>query len=167
MATDVLVLGGIAFDNWSTPERMPFGGKQAMAVHKLPGGARVVDTLGPDENDIMFTGQMYNNNAYGVADELDSMRIAGAQIPLTFAGRFYLGIIAEVHVDIRRFPQLVEYHVNFLVVQNSMAGVLGAIASTVSSLVTSDMSTATSITTGATAAGGTATMGAITGSLGP
>jgi hypothetical protein len=145
MATDQLILGGIAFDNWSTPERMPFGGKLAMAVHKLPGGARAVNTLGPDENDIMFTGQMYNNNAYGIADELDSMRIAGAQVPLTFAGRFYLVIIAEVHVDIRRFPQLVEYHVNCLVVQNNMAGILGAITSTVSNLVTSDMSTALSL----------------------
>jgi hypothetical protein len=145
MATDQLILGGIAFDNWSTPERMPFGGKQAMAVHKLPGGSRVVDTLGPDENDIMFTGQIYNNGAYGVADELDSMRIAGAQVPLTFAGRFYLVIIAEVHADIRRFPQLVEYHINCLVVQNNMAGPLGAIVSTVSSLVTSDMATALSL----------------------
>ena len=26
MATDFLVLGGIVFDEWSTPERMPFGG---------------------------------------------------------------------------------------------------------------------------------------------
>jgi hypothetical protein len=154
MATDQLILGGIAFDSWSTPERMPFGGKQAMAVHKLPGGARAVNTLGPDENDIMFTGQMYNNNAYGIADELDSMRIAGAQVPLTFAGRFYLVIIAEVHVDIRRFPQLVEYHVNCLVAQNNMAGILGAITSTVSNLVTSDMASAVSISTSLSTTGG-------------
>jgi hypothetical protein len=77
------------------------------------------------------------------------MRIAGAQVPLTFAGRSYMVIIAEVHVDIRRFPQLVEYHCNCLVVQNPMAGALGAITSTTSSLVTSDMATAMSIVDGA------------------
>lgn len=142
MATDTLILGGIAFDDWSTPERMPFGGKQAMAVHKLPGGQRVVDTLGPDEEDIHFTGTMYANNAYGVADELDALRIAGTQVSLTFAGRFYLVVIAECHVDIRRFPQLMSYHVSCLVVQNNMAGVLGAIASSVSGLVSADMATA-------------------------
>ena len=29
MATDFLVLGGIVFDDWSTPERMPFGGPRS------------------------------------------------------------------------------------------------------------------------------------------
>jgi hypothetical protein len=145
MATDILVLGSIVFDSWSTPRRMPFGGEQQLAVHRLPGGSRVIDTLGPDEKDIMFTGIMYNDNAYGVADELDSVRISGAQVPLIFAGRFYLVIVRETQVDIRRFPQLVEYHVSCLVVQNNMAGPLGAIASTTSQLVTSDMATALSI----------------------
>jgi hypothetical protein len=83
MTTDTLVLGGIAFDDWSTPDRMPFGGKQELKVHQLPGGARVVDTLGPSEMDIHFTGTMYANNAYGVADQLDAMRIAGNQVPLS------------------------------------------------------------------------------------
>lgn len=142
MSNDTLVLGGIAFDDWSTPDKMPFGGKQAMAVHKLPGGARVVDTLGPDEMDIQFTGMMYADNAYGVADALDAIRKSGAQIPLIFAGRFYMVIIAEVVADIRRYPQLMNYHVSCLVVQNNMAGALGALTSTVSSLVGADMSTA-------------------------
>jgi hypothetical protein len=78
MTTDTLVLGSIAFDDWSTPDRMPFG-KQITAVHRLPGGARVVDTLGPDEMDIQFTNMMYADNAYGVADQLDSLDIRGAE----------------------------------------------------------------------------------------
>jgi hypothetical protein len=145
MSTDTLVLGGIAFDDWSTPDRMPFGGKQELAVHRLPGGARVVDTLGPNEADIQFVGTMYANDAYGVADALDALRISGAQVPLTFAGRFYLVIVREVHVDIRRYPQLMNYHVSCLVVQNNMAGALGTVASTVSDLVTADMATAMSL----------------------
>ena len=111
MATDFLVLGGIVFDDWSTPDRMPFGGAHAMAVHKLPGGSRVVDTLGPDEADIRFTGLMYDNNAIGVAETLDALRLNGTQVPLIFAGRFYLVIVARTKVDIRRFPQLIAYDV--------------------------------------------------------
>jgi hypothetical protein len=80
MATDFLVLGGIVFDEWSTPERMPFGGAHAMAVHQLPGGSRVVDTLGPIEADIRFTGLMYDNNAIGVAETLDALRLNGTQV---------------------------------------------------------------------------------------
>jgi hypothetical protein len=145
MATDQLVLNNISFDDWSTPERMPFGGTQQLAVHRLPGGQRVVDTLGPDEEDIHFTGTMYANNAYGVADALNSLRISGAAVDLTFAGRFYSVIVRECHVDIRRFPQLMSYHVSCLVVQNNMAGVLGAIGTTVSSLVVADMATMMSL----------------------
>jgi hypothetical protein len=145
MSNDTLVLGSIAFDEWSTPERMPFGGKQAMAVHKLPGGARVVDTLGPDEMDIQFTGTMFSNNAVGVADELDAMRKTGTPVPLMFAGRFYLVIVAEARADIKRYPQLVNYNVTCLVVQNNMAGVLGAVVSSVSGLVSADMASAMSL----------------------
>jgi hypothetical protein len=145
MTTDTLVLGGIAFDDWSTPDKMPFGGKQITAVHRLPGGARVVDTLGPDEMDISFTGMMYENNAIGVADQLDALRKSGQQVPLIFAGRFYLVIVSEVVADIRRYPQLMNYHVTCLVVQNNMAGPLSALPSTVSSLVSADMATALSI----------------------
>jgi len=145
MATDFLVLGGIVFDDWSTPDRMPFGGAHAMAVHKLPGGSRVVDTLGPDEADIRFTGLMYDNNAIGVAETLDALRLNGTQVPLIFAGRFYLVIVARTKVDIRRFPQLIAYDVSCLVVQNNMAGNLGAIVSTVTSLVSSDLASALSI----------------------
>ena len=143
--SDTLVLGGISFDDWSTPDKMPFGGKQITAVHRLPGGARVVDTLGPDEMDVQFTGMMYANNAYGVADALDAIRKSGAQVPLIFAGRFYLVIVAEVVADIRRYPQLMNYHISCLVVQNNMAGPLSALTSTVSSLVSADMATALSI----------------------
>ena len=42
---DVLTLGGIAFDDFSTPTNMGAGGDQAMVVRKLPGGARVIEAL--------------------------------------------------------------------------------------------------------------------------
>ena len=37
---DVLTLGGISFTGYSPPDKMGAGGKQAMVVHKLPGGSR-------------------------------------------------------------------------------------------------------------------------------
>ena len=55
---DTLTLGGISFDGFSTPHAMGAGGKQAMVVHKLPGGRRVIDTLGPDEDNITWSGEL-------------------------------------------------------------------------------------------------------------
>jgi len=34
-----------------------FGGAQMMAIHKLIGGQRVIDTLGPDDENISWTGR--------------------------------------------------------------------------------------------------------------
>jgi hypothetical protein len=45
---DVLVLGGIAFTNFSTPNVTGAGGRQGLMLHKLPGGVRVVEGLGPE-----------------------------------------------------------------------------------------------------------------------
>jgi hypothetical protein len=145
MATDFLTLGGLVFDSWSTPHQIPFGGQQAVRVHKLPGGSRVTDVLGPDERDIVFSGMVYNNAAVAFSEAIDAMRISGAQVPLTFAGRFHLGIVKEVKINIERYPQLTGYDIVFLVTQNNMAGPLSAIPSTVSQLVSADLATALSI----------------------
>jgi hypothetical protein len=51
--------------------------------------ARVVDTLGPDERDIVFSGMVYNNDAIGISEAIDAMRLSGAVVPLSFAGRYY------------------------------------------------------------------------------
>lgn len=95
MATDILLLGALAFDDFSTPSRLGYGGKQQTAVHKLPGGARVVDTLGPDEKNIDWTGTFWGDTAFADAQTLQSMRIAGAVVPLLFGGMSYQVIIAE------------------------------------------------------------------------
>ena len=145
MATDFLVLGGLVFSDWSTPSHMPYGGEQMLAVHKLPGGARVIDTLGPDERDIHFSALVFENDAYAFTESLDALRLSGAQVPLMFAGRFYTVIVSRVHVDIKRFPQLVRYDVTCLVTQNQMAGNLNKTVSTVTDLVSADLATAMAI----------------------
>ena len=48
MIQDILSVGGVVFDSYSTPDIFSDGGKQVLIVHKLPGGSRVIDELGPD-----------------------------------------------------------------------------------------------------------------------
>ena len=150
MATDLLILGGLIFDDWSTPERMPFGGKQAMAVHKLPGGARVIDTLGPDERDITWTGTFWGSGAYESALALNGLRQSGQVVPLSFAGQSYRVLVAEALVDIRRLPQYATYTVNCIVATNPMAGNLSSQASTVDTTVSADIATSGAIANAAT-----------------
>jgi hypothetical protein len=141
----VLTLAGIPFLEYSPPERMPAGGRQDMVVHKLPGGNRVIDTLGPDERNISWSGQFFSDTALDDALAIDAVRQAGAVVPLTFAGQFRSVIVANFEYDIRREPLLVEYRIECVVYQNPMLGPLGLAISSVTSLVSADLGLALSI----------------------
>jgi hypothetical protein len=140
--TDTLVLGGIAFDGFSTPSRMGAGGKQAMVVHKLPGGARVIDTLGPDEDNISWDGEFFGNDAYANALALDGMRAAGQVVSLTFGGQFRSVIIDNFNYHIRRLPVWVEYQISCMVYQSPSLGALGGSIGNIDTLVLSDLALA-------------------------
>jgi hypothetical protein len=142
VAFDQLILGGIAFDAFSTPSGLPGGGKQAAVVHKLPGGDRVVDLLGPDEADLSWSGEFFGDTALADALLLDAIRSSGAKVPLIGAGQFRNVIITEFVYKIRRLPTWVEYSVTCLVVDNPLLGGLGGIVSDLSSLISSDLSSA-------------------------
>lgn len=139
---DVLTLGGIAFDDFSTPDAIGGGGRQAMVVHKLPGGARVIDTLGPDDRNISWRGQFFGNSALDTALALDAMRAAGQVVTLTFAGQSRLVVIEDFDWDLRRYPVWLEYRISCVVYQNPSLGELSATASTVTDLIIADLATA-------------------------
>jgi hypothetical protein len=128
MPLDVLLLGPIAFTDYSPPERMPFGGRQQMAVHKLIGGQSVIDTLGPDDEDIQWSGRFFGAGALSTCLALDSLRAAGQVLPLSYAGMGYTVVIQDFRADIRRLPLWVEYEIRCVVSTNGAHGLLGAIA---------------------------------------
>jgi hypothetical protein len=142
---DTLVLGGIAFDGFSTPSRMGAGGKQAMVIHKLPGGQRVIDTLGPDDENISWDGEFFGNDAFANALALDGMRAAGQVVSLTFAGQFRSVIIDTFSYHIRRLPVWVEYQISCMVYQNPSMGGLGGSLGSIDTLVLSDLATASGL----------------------
>ena len=145
MSTDIMTLGGLVFDEWSAPEAMMFGGHHGAAVHKLPGGKRVVDTLGPDDSDIHFVGMFWGDNAEASALALEALRVGGHALPLVFGWMFRQVIVIEALPIVRRFPSYYSYAVTCLVVSNPMQGVLGLTLSSVGDLVAADMATAMSI----------------------
>lgn len=140
---DVLSLAGIVFDDFSTPSEMMGGGNQAMVVHKLPGGARVIDTLGPDDADITWSGFFFGDNAYDTALALDGIRAAGQVVPLIWGGQFRSVIISRFIYKVHRLPMWVNYEVTCTVTNNPMQGSNSSLpASSTDDLVSSDLSTA-------------------------
>ncbi len=124
---DVLLLGPVAFVDYSTPSHVPFGGEQALVVHKLPGGSRVIDTLGPNDMDISWHGRFFGSDAYATALLLDSLRRAGQPLPLSFAGQAYTVVIQEFTADIERLPVDVLYRINCVTVTNALGQISSAI----------------------------------------
>lgn len=143
--SDQLTLGGIAFDDFSTPNEMMGGGRQAMVVHKLPGGNRVIDTLGPDEANVVWHGHFFGNDAYDTALALDGMRASGTVYPLVWGGQFRMVIIEEFIYKVRRLPVWVDYNINCTVYQNPGLGSLGGVIASIDSLILSDLSFGISI----------------------
>lgn len=139
---DTLTLGGVKFDGFSTPSEMMGGGKQNMVVHKLPGGSRVIDTLGPDEANITWNGFFFGNNAYRTALTLDGMRAAGSVISLTWGGQHRSVIIENFIYKARRIPVWIDYSISLMVYQNASLGGLGGVSTSMISLILSDLAAA-------------------------
>lgn len=123
MAADVLILGGVTFDAFSTPERMGFGGNQMLAIHRLPGGRRQIDVMGPDDDNLTWRGQFFGEGAYAKALLLDSLRRQGVRLPLSFAGQAYMVVIEHFHAEIERLPLAVAYSISCVIASGGVGGV--------------------------------------------
>ena len=99
MALDVMILGPFVFTDFAVPDRLPFGGKQHMTVHKMPGGSRVIDCMGPDDDDRSWSGILWGDDALAEALTLDAMRRAG-EAPSLFRSR----------QELRRHPVRRRFH---------------------------------------------------------
>ena len=93
------VLGPVAFTGFEVPERITLGGKQRLAVHTLPGGARVVDAMGPDDGELAWSGTFSGADAAERVRQLDRLRRAGLALPLAWDGWRFAVIISEFEAD--------------------------------------------------------------------
>jgi hypothetical protein len=94
LATSV-TLGPVTFESFEVPAEIRFGGAQRLAVHQLPGGARLIDAMGPEEAMLTFSGVLSGPSAELRALTLDALRAAGLVLPFSFGLFAYSVVIAE------------------------------------------------------------------------
>lgn len=95
--TGPVVLGGVVFQDQEVPASIAWGGAQALKVHKLPGGKRVIDAMGPDDAPISWEGTMFGPDDY-IAErsfQLNEMRKSGQPFPLCWGWHLYTVIVRE------------------------------------------------------------------------
>ena len=118
--TVTLTLGAVRFQGFEVPESIPIGGDQALVVHKLPGGARVVDAMGADHKDISWTGRFRGGSAQARSRQLDGYRIAGEPLTLTWGGYRYRVIVRSFEAQFQQ-PFEIPYSITCLVVADESA----------------------------------------------
>lgn len=127
MSNVVLTLGGVPFQDMEVPEKINFGGRQRVAVQNLIGGGRVVSALGLDDGAISFSGIFSGTDAEARAQELDAARALGAQLPLIWAGFYYVVVIEAFTAEYRK-ATLIPFSINCLVVTDPLAAAANVVA---------------------------------------
>ena len=111
-------LKDVTFSYLEVPEQIPFGGSQALVVHQLVGGARVVDAMGADSMPLEWSGMFYGPTALDRARYVDLLRIQGLPIPLTWSELNYTVIVKTFQANYQRFYKI-PYTISCLVVQDN------------------------------------------------
>ncbi len=101
MSDVALILGPITFRDFEVPSGINFGGRQRLAVHRLPDGSRVIDALGRDDALITFSGIFTGSDATTRARSIDELRVAGAALSLSWDVLFYTVLVSEFLADYR------------------------------------------------------------------
>ncbi|MYM89547.1 hypothetical protein GTP91_20510 [Rugamonas sp. FT82W] len=79
-----LTLGSETFQDFEIPESIPLGGSQKLVIHQLPGGVRVVQAMGAEDEAIQWSGLFLGAGALQRARAIDLMRVEGKQQQLSF-----------------------------------------------------------------------------------
>lgn len=135
-----LVLGGVQLTGFELPERVGFGGAQRLAVHRLPGGTRIIDAMGRDDAELRWSGVFTGSDAGERARLLDAMRVAGLPLALSWDTFFYTVVIARLDLEYGNTFWM-PYAISCTVVADPMAD-LTTTALTVAGSVTADLTTA-------------------------
>lgn len=110
-------IGPISLQSFEVPASVRFGGRQRLVVHRLARGQRLVECLGPDDDDISFQGFFIGPDAATRALQLDAVRTAGAVVSLTWES-FQRHVVIKRFVADYRSPSLIPYSVLCTVVGN-------------------------------------------------
>ena len=89
-------------------------------MHRLAGGIRAVELLGPDESDIWFQGVFSGRDAESRTRALDTLRIAGDTVRLTWQS-FQYDVIVRTFRARYSNPWWINYTVGLLVVGRLVA----------------------------------------------
>jgi hypothetical protein len=146
MSDSFLVLGPVLFQDFEIPGHIGFGGSQRLAIHRLPGGLRVIDAMGRDDAEIGWSGIFTGADATLRARLLDQLRAAGSKLPLSWDAFFYSVILSRFEADYTR-TNWIPYRITCTVIVDEAAAAADAVVS-LGIAALADLTSASGFTTG-------------------
>lgn len=120
--------GTIVFQYFEIPEFIHFGGPARVQIHKQPGGARQIDSLGPDPGPISWNGIMLTADGWARAQALYVIYEAGDMVTVVWRGWERQAIISDLKIKYKAV-NYVEYFIELTEV--TVAGAENAVGTTV------------------------------------
>ena len=108
-------LGSIDLQDFEIPQSVRFGGRHRLAIHALVGGQRIVERLGPDDDDIQFQGIFSGPSAESRARAFDDLRLSGEIVWLTWES-FRRRVIVRSFTADYHSPWWIRYQIRCTVV---------------------------------------------------
>lgn len=144
MADTKLLLGDFEFKEFEIPEKIPLGGSQALVIHKLPGGARIIQPMGRDDDPIQWTGLFRGDTALDRVRQLDSMRVQGKPLTLSFFHFSLSVVIRAFRYSVEKFYRI-PYTLELEVVEDLTRTESDSIPTGIDASVRADSSTAVAL----------------------
>jgi hypothetical protein len=142
-SSGVITLGEFEFTDYEVPERANFGSKQMTGTHKLPGGRRVFDLLGPDPDPITWSGLLLGTDAEARARELRRMCDSGEVVGLIIGEDRWDVLVSEVSFEAIRVGYHYQYKISCMIVDavpdSGEVGFLGELSQDISSALGIDL----------------------------
>ena len=140
----VINLGGVDFLGFEIPDEIHLGGCHAGKLWKLPGGQRIFDAQGPDDDPIKWAGRFRGSSALSRATLIDAMRRGGQQQQFSVLGLSYSVFIK--HFSFRPKHALeIPYNIELEVLIDQGQGLSTGFTQSIDTLVSVDLTTGTTL----------------------
>lgn len=121
-----LIIGDLLLQGHEVPGRISIGGSQAVTIHKLPGGGRIIDAMGADHGVIAWRGLFIGPDAARRARALDIMRQQGLPRILSFGDYTFSVVVVHCEYDYQDRGAVVSYRIRCEIVPDPAGNGTGA-----------------------------------------
>lgn len=110
-----MTLGGVMFGGMEVPDVMHIAGDQAVTVHQLPGGKRVIDTGGDQPQNIGWQGRFMGSNALARAQSIEALRKQGKAVTFAALGYSWTVKVRSFSFDYSLGGAVIPYQIDLVV----------------------------------------------------